>query len=438
MRTTLTTILSASVLAAPAPAGECPTLTLQGEPVDLSTGLTTQRLAPAVAFNAVDGEYLVVWFDLRNPGNNDVFGQRVSDAVELIGGNIAIMEFAAAQVDPAVAHNPIDNEYLVAWRTQQSGFFNKTRGRRLAADGALIGGDFFVGEGFEMDLLHNPDTNEYLHTGRGSGIRGQRISSAGTLEGAAILIATSGAPAPNGEVARDPLNARSLATWRDQSNENLQGRLVADDGTLASGPILISAEFAESGRAAAVAHDAANGRFLVVFGVFQENRILGQFVDDEGAPAGPSFTIADGLVSRPAPTMAFSPATGAYVVTFSDGGQVHAIVVTADGTVCDTVTLDSDTFGIPAIVHNPVRDDFFLAWVDDRNFGEGEQDIFAQVLTFAGCPEDLNGSGAVDFGDIVAILAVWGSEGGPEDLDGSGVVDFGDLLRVLRAWGPCP
>ena len=26
---------------------------------------------------------------------------------------------------------------------------------------------------------------------------------------------------------------------------------------------------------------------------------------------------------------------------------------------------------------------------------------------------------------------------GSEDLDGSGVVDFGDLLLILGAWGPC-
>ncbi len=33
---------------------------------------------------------------------------------------------------------------------------------------------------------------------------------------------------------------------------------------------------------------------------------------------------------------------------------------------------------------------------------------------------------------------LWGNAGGPADLDGSGVVDFGDLLMVLDAWGPCP
>ncbi len=53
------------------------------------------------------------------------------------------------------------------------------------------------------------------------------------------------------------------------------------------------------------------------------------------------------------------------------------------------------------------------------------------------CPADLDDSGDVGFGDIIAILAAWGNKGGPEDLDGSGIVDFGDLLIVLTAWGPC-
>ncbi len=53
------------------------------------------------------------------------------------------------------------------------------------------------------------------------------------------------------------------------------------------------------------------------------------------------------------------------------------------------------------------------------------------------CPADLDDSGDVGFGDILAVLSAWRNKGGPEDLDGSGVVDIGDLLIVLAAWGPC-
>ena len=57
-----------------------------------------------------------------------------------------------------------------------------------------------------------------------------------------------------------------------------------------------------------------------------------------------------------------------------------------------------------------------------------------------GCKGDVDGSGAVDFGDILAILSAWGPCEGtcPEDLDKSGDVGFSDLLIVLASWGPCP
>lgn len=73
---------------------------------------------------------------------------------------------------------------------------------------------------------------------------------------------------------------------------------------------------------------------------------------------------------------------------------------------------------------------------------ETETTSYEMTLTFGDgpptCAEDLDASGAVDFGDILAILSAWGNAGGPEDLDGSGTVDFGDILRVLAAWGACP
>ncbi len=87
-------------------------------------------------------------------------------------------------------------------------------------------------------------------------------------------------------------------------------------------------------------------------------------------------------------------------------------------------------------------------WVDYEDFGGRQpgRDVFGvdydvnfrlTGTVASACPADLDGSGAVDIGDILAILAAWGDKGGPEDVDGSGTVDFGDILAVLTAWGPC-
>ncbi|MCP3902175.1 MAG: hypothetical protein GY715_00955 [Planctomycetes bacterium] len=55
------------------------------------------------------------------------------------------------------------------------------------------------------------------------------------------------------------------------------------------------------------------------------------------------------------------------------------------------------------------------------------------------CPEDLDTSGDVGFGDILVIIGAWGPCGAscPEDLSDNGNVDFADILAVIGAWGPC-
>lgn len=439
-RDTLASSAAVLMISVAAAGGDCTVLELRGESdVDLSTDATTQRRSPSLAYNVRDGEYMVVWFDTRNPGNNDIFGQRVGLDGAPIGDNVAIMEFASAQIDPFIVHNSTFNGYLAAWRTQQSGFFNKARGRLLGADGVPTSDDFFIGEGFEIALAFNAKDQEYFQTGRGSGIRGQRVSSDGNLEGGSITIATSGAPGPNGGIAYDCNSNRFFVTWRDQVDQNLKGRQFTGSGQPFGATFIISDLFPESNRAAAVAFDRSNDRYLVAFGVFQENRILGQFITTGGTRDGDAFTIADGFSSRPTPVIVWT--FGEFVLAWSDAGNVVAKIVQDDGTVCDetlTVAAGSAAGGV-AIAYGSAVNEVLATWVDNRNIGQGEQDIFARVLGFGtACPADLDGNGSVDFGDILAILSAWGNAGGPEDLDGSGTVDFGDLLVVLSEWGPCP
>jgi hypothetical protein len=79
-----------------------------------------------------------------------------------------------------------------------------------------------------------------------------------------------------------------------------------------------------------------------------------------------------------------------------------------------------------------------------RKFGAREGAADAQpvlVVTYevgSACPGDLDGSGAIDFGDLLAVLANFGDcVGCPEDLDESGAVDFNDLLALLANFGGC-
>ena len=61
------------------------------------------------------------------------------------------------------------------------------------------------------------------------------------------------------------------------------------------------------------------------------------------------------------------------------------------------------------------------------------------AVTAFRCPWDLNGDDVVGVGDLLALLAVWGSDPmGPPDFDGNGIVGIADLLTLFANWGPCP
>ena len=55
----------------------------------------------------------------------------------------------------------------------------------------------------------------------------------------------------------------------------------------------------------------------------------------------------------------------------------------------------------------------------------------------AECPEDLNGDGVVDGGDIGLFLIEWKTKDSPADFDGDGSVGGGDLGLLLIAFGDC-
>jgi uncharacterized repeat protein (TIGR01451 family) len=360
------------------------TLELIGDNFDLSSGATTQRVSPFVAYNSTNNEYMVVWFDYRNPYNNDVFGQRVSATGTLLGTNIPVIELAEAQVDPFVAYDSINNEYLAAWKTQQYGCFNCTYGRRISGNGTPLGSDFSIlGGGEEVSIAYNPTATEYLVTARGLGIQGRRVSGGGSPIGSEITIATAGAPAPNGQVVYNPNHNEYLATWCDQEAQNLQGQRISANGSLVGSPIVISSLYPESSRpTASVAFDPINDRYLVTFGRFQGMDIWGQFVSSSGTLIGTNFTIATGLASRAVPYVAYSNADHVFVIVWRQGDDIVAQLLSDEGSlVGDPLAIASGTASSdPTLAYNSQTGGFLVVWSDKRNIPLGEADIFGQLI----------------------------------------------------------
>lgn len=61
-----------------------------------------------------------------------------------------------------------------------------------------------------------------------------------------------------------------------------------------------------------------------------------------------------------------------------------------------------------------------------------------KVLLPDPCPGDVDSSGAVDAGDIGAILLMFGTAEPAGDIDSSSAVDAGDIGAILLMFGPCP
>ncbi|MHC5113258.1 MAG: FG-GAP-like repeat-containing protein [Planctomycetota bacterium] len=75
---------------------------------------------------------------------------------------------------------------------------------------------------------------------------------------------------------------------------------------------------------------------------------------------------------------------------------------------------------------------------DDQKTGGSVTVLINEIFP---CPGDFNEDGAVGFGDILALIGLWGPCGVgitcPGDLNFDGAVGFGDILFVIANWGPC-
>jgi hypothetical protein len=113
------------------------------------------------------------------------------------------------------------------------------------------------------------------------------------------------------------------------------------------------------------------------------------------------------------------------------------VAFSLEGDVPPGATIDPDTgtfsWTAPAA---PVSYTFTVRASDDGNPPLSDSETIT-VAVIATCPADLDGDGQVGIGDLLIMLAAWGTSG-PGDLDGSGAVGITDLLSLLKSWGPCP
>ncbi len=411
----------------------------------------------AVAYNITNNEYLVVWSGDDNTAplvddEREIFGQRLNATT---GAAVGTNDFRISDmgpdgntnffaIDPAVAYNSTNNEYLVVWHGDDNTaplVDNEVEifGQRLnAATGTEVGtNDFRISEmGPDGDVnfraahaavAYNNTNNEYLVVWDGNDnereIFGQRLNAA---SGAAVGI-----------------DDFRISDMGPNGNPNFAALVPS------------------------VAYNSTNNEYLVVWSgddntaplVDEEREIFGQRLDATGSDVGANdFRISDmGPNGNPnfaalVPSVAYNSTNNEYLVVWEGddntsplvddefeifGQQISATggeVGTNDFRLSDMGPNGNASFDaeVPNVAYNSTNNLFLVVWDGLDNggaLGDGEKEIFGQRFEIG------------DFGDApdsyatrLANNGAWHRLGTPLFL-GAGVDGDNDGLPTANARG---
>lgn len=335
-------------------------LTLSGEQVVLER--PGYQIEPDVAWNAVDDRFLAVWVDSRDDDMNslfieyDIYGRLFEADGTPAAPDFRINEGLTSERQafvPKVAHNPIDNEYLVAWESK-----GQVVARRLDASGAPLGGEVTVPDDASSKrndsgpaVAFDPGTKEYLvlfssvpsvFNGTPATVYARRVSS-------------QGAPVGTNEIAyvHDNIYVYGVGLARKATKDEYLAIWDADTG--------------------ATGFDA-----------------FAQLLNIDGSPAGAAYPMKkpDWQV---APMAAYSPSEDAFMLTYRENHN--------DGSG-DISARRLDASGMPG------ADDFVVysspdAWVSYSN------------VTYDGCSEKFLLAWSVTGSPGSVMANVVGSDGAP-------------------------
>jgi len=235
---------------------------------------------PSVAYDPATQRFLVVWWDLRNGPNSDIYGQLINANGSPFGGNLSISTAANGQYNPSVTYDSISQRFLVVWWDWRNGLNSDIYGQLINADGTPFGGDF--------------------------------------------PISTAANGQYNPSVAYDSISQRFLAVWddlRNGPNSDIYGQLINGDGTLLGGDFSISTAPNDQGNPS-VAYDSATQHFLVAWEderIGTSLKIYGQFISTSGALFGENFSISTASNDQWWTSVANDPSNKRFLVVWMDG-----------------------------------------------------------------------------------------------------------------------
>ena len=346
--------------------------------------------------------YLVIWEDYRR-GGSDVYGQRISKAGALVGGEI--------RISPANDANFYDNNvvaehenhqlvagatnYFAVWTQNAQGGGGNTvvAGQFVSPNGTLIGSPITIkpddGVSISVPNLSGVgfDGTNYLvcwHQDVSSSeqnLLGQRVSRAGTLVGGVVTISTAPAKASLPRLVFD--GANYLATWSDAFNsptQSCKARFLSPSGMPVSS---VFAPFSAQGNDAPLIgipiFDGKRFLFGGLIGNFSNGDLYGTFI----APL-PRGVIPIGITVSNDFSLG-GAYDGTNILMGIQGGSVDhdeitAQLVTTNGTLSGARISTGRFGGNPRVAFDGSR--YLMVWADAGTFPN--DDIYGQFFTRAG------------------------------------------------------
>lgn len=346
--------------------------------------------APALAYNADKGQFLVVWED-RRAEDGDVYGQRL-DGAGTLGGNAVIYNGAGEQRYPAVAYNADTNSFLASWLEGHCAI----RARQVSYAGELTAGLYTLAIGqYERGrpaLAYNPrNANQFLVVWSQPNplkdtpdiIHGQWLQTHGLVED---RDGDDARPAAAYNADRDEY----LVVW--QRGGDIYGQRVAPTGAW-SGDEIVICDMPGQQSWPAVAYDAANKHYLVVWEDDRDGRgnIHARAVAADGSLPGAILTLHEGAGVGKWPALAFDASSRQFLVAWQAGVQVDGCLVDlamepAVGICFSDLAEEEGEASSPAVAANPNASDaayrFLVVWQHQRQ--EGGRGLFEVHGRFVG------------------------------------------------------
>ena len=306
----------------------------------------TERAAPDVAFNYVRGEYLVVWHNLWPTGRRDIYARRMAMDGRLLSW-FAVSDLPNSCFQPAVAYDAANAQYLVVWMYDVNGDGTKyeIRGRIIDWNGPGTGSWFTIiswpnRSFWSPRVVWNHNRGHWLvawnafdtsggQPGLPNDIAGRRVYADGAMDASSTILSVSNTYFPQ---QVDLAYNWSTDEWfivfvrsylQTATSNDIYGRRISygGGGQLVPGTVVVINEEQNHQNAPAVVVDGQGGMMVVFEHEYHaaDHDIYGQQLDAYGNKVGSKIPIRNSALDEVQPDIVASfDATPEYVAVWQE------------------------------------------------------------------------------------------------------------------------